>query len=182
MAAATAAESSGLPQFDLAPLTSELFWTVASFLALLWLFQQFVLPVIRKVLDERIERINADLHDAEQVKRECEVLRAQYASQLEGLHMEAEKIRREAERRAEAYHAQVIREMEIELQKKKHTLREEIEFAKRQALKEIQGEASDMALLTAEKLIGRHVEGEDMSRLLDQSVEELQARSRKTKH
>lgn len=172
----------GLPQFDLAPLTSELFWTIVSFLTLLWLLQQFVLPRIRRILDERIEKINADLFSAEEMKREGEALHAEYAVQLERLHLEAEKIRREAERRADEYHEQVVRQIDAEMQRKKQALREDVEFAKRQALKEIGSVAADMALLTAEKLLQEHVDGEEASRLLECSIEELQAQSGKAKH
>lgn len=175
-------QGGGLPQFDLAPLTSEMFWTVASFLALLWLLQQFVLPAIRKILDARIEKINADIRTAEQTRCESEALRAQYAAQLEGLHIEAEKIRRDAERRADAYREQAVREVEAELQRKKQVLREEIGFAKQQALKEIHGVAGEAALAVAEKLMHRHMEGDDISRLLDASIEELQGHKGKTRH
>lgn len=175
-------DKAGLPQFDMAPLTSEAFWTIVSFLALLWLMHRFILPEIQRVLDERIERINREIVSAEQLRCENEALKGQYELQLKGIRSEAENIRREAERQANEYHERAVKEVERELRRKKEMLREEVEFAKIQAIAEIRNVAAEVALATVEKLLERQVDSGDMERLLEQSIVELQAERSKREH
>ena len=67
-----------LPQLNLQTYPSQIFWLIVSFVILYLLVSRVAMPRISEVLEERHERIADDLDKAETLKKEADLVRAEY--------------------------------------------------------------------------------------------------------
>jgi len=151
------AQSSGLPQFDSSVFGSQIFWTVVSFLLLMFLLNRFVIPAINDILDNRSRKIQDDLDNAAKAKKEAEQLMIAYKGQLDSAREMAASTMEEARQDANRHREQAVLELNDELSKKKNAALEEIDRAKRRAMDEVRTAAVDVAMMATEKLIAKSV-------------------------
>ena len=168
---------SGLPQFDPSSFASQIFWAMVSFGVLLFLLNRYVLPIINKTLDERADSIKSEIVEAQDLREQAEKVLAEYQQQLADVHKEAAFILEHSRRDAIESHEKALREMDIELKRKKELFSSELDFAKRQAVKEVRGAAVELTMLATEKLVARHVDSDEAGRMVESSIEELRSLS-----
>ncbi|MGH7191243.1 MAG: F0F1 ATP synthase subunit B [Acetobacteraceae bacterium] len=116
-----AAEGGGMPQFETAHgLTgTQIFWMAVIFLILYLVLWLWVLPAMRAVLEERSERIGADLDRAKLAKEEAdravaeltEATRAARAEAQAGIAAATQAAREQAARQAETLNARLEGEL-----------------------------------------------------------------------
>lgn len=80
--AASSSAGPKLPQLDITTYSSQIFWLLISFVVLYFLIAKFAMPRIAEVLEERQERIEADLDKAETLKKEAYQVRIEYEKAL----------------------------------------------------------------------------------------------------
>jgi len=165
--------SRGLPQFDPANFTSEVFWEVVTFLLLLALFWRYVLPRINAILDERSMLIQNDIENSKRNRQESERLLAEYQRKLDASHEEAAALMAQADKEIAEYREESTRHFEADIRLKKKAFKSEIEFAKQQAMQEIKNLSAEAAILAAEKLIKKNVGTGDAKRFIDDAILEI---------
>ena len=84
------------------PATDELVWGTISFVLLFLLMWKFAFPAIKKGMNDRTERIRADLDAADTAKTEATVVLDGYKAQLADAKAEAGRIIEEARQAADA--------------------------------------------------------------------------------
>ncbi|MGE0626192.1 MAG: F0F1 ATP synthase subunit B' [Hyphomicrobiaceae bacterium] len=91
MAVALAAEpeSGGLPQLNPDDFSPQLIWLAITFTLLFVLLSKVVLPNVGGVLEERAQRIQRDLDEAERMKLETEKALSNYESSLSAARQRA---------------------------------------------------------------------------------------------
>ena len=72
-----------MPQFDPTIFASQVFWLAIAFAALYFLMTRLVLPRLQDTVEQRVDRIAADLDRAEALKREAEELHRSYEAALQ---------------------------------------------------------------------------------------------------
>ena len=87
--------------FDLGN-TSLIFWTVITFLIMLFLLIRYVYPPIRKQIQDRQAQIESSIDEAEKTRAEARELLAEYRRQIEEARGEGRRILDEARKQAEA--------------------------------------------------------------------------------
>jgi len=162
-----------MPQFDASHFTSEVFWEVTIFLLFLLLLWRYVLPKINAVLDERSALIQGDIDSASSNKKESERLLAEYQQKLDRLHEEATDIMAQADKEIAEHQENSMRQLQEDIERKKQTFNTEIEFARRQAMKELKNISAEAAILAAEKLIKMKVDAETANRLVEDAIEKM---------
>jgi F-type H+-transporting ATPase subunit b len=146
--------SGGLPQLNPATFPTQIFWLALSFGALYYLLSKKALPVVAQVLEERQERISADLSKAASLKEEAETVMAS-----------VDKALAEARTQAQAVIAETVAAIEAENQARQSALNAQvadrlreaearIAAAKEQALTNVRGEAAGIVREIASKLAG----------------------------
>jgi len=75
-------QKGGLPQLNPHDFSPQLIWLVGTFALLWWLMSTVALPKVRGVIEERRDRIQRDLDEAEWLKKETEQALANYESSL----------------------------------------------------------------------------------------------------
>ncbi len=171
---AGAAAAHGLPQFDPEMFPAQIFWEVITFLALLELMRRFVIPRIRSMLAERENEVKRMLDEAARHRAESERLMREHRKRLAQVEEEAARMLREAEKRAAALHADAMQQLEEDIRRKKQALWADIEFAKRQALKELHEVAAEAAVMAAGKFIEQRMDRETAQRLVADAIRDLE--------
>lgn len=96
-----------MPQLDSTTFLPQLFWLAVTFAVLYWVMARSALPRVSEVLEERQNRIDSDLEQAETYRRESERLEADY-----------EKLTAEAKAKALAHLKEEREKVEAELAEK----------------------------------------------------------------
>jgi len=171
--AQTDSSSTGLPQFDAAFFTPQIFWEGVTFLVLLYLMTKFVIPRINRLLERRAEAIRRDIEAAARNRRKSEQMLTEYQRKLDMLNEEADTIMTQAHKKIIEKHAISIRQFEEDIRRKKLKFREELEFAEQQSMKEIRNISTEVAILAAEKLIEKNVDKDDAKRIVEDVIQEM---------
>lgn len=134
-----------------------------------------VWPAITRGLDDRSQKIRAEIEAAEQARAQAKSALQQYEQSLSEARAEAQKMLERAKVEQQAYAADLRAKAEVELTALKDRARRDIESAKRTALAEIYTEAANLATMAAGKILRREINAGDQQRLVDESMGELQA-------
>ncbi len=160
-------ESRGLPQFDPSHFPSQIFWLAVAFAVLYWLFTRKALPRISEILEERQDRIAADLDRAAELRREAEEAYARYERMLEEARGRAHALLVEAQQRVARESAERQAALDRELQEKVRAAEAEIARFRERALADIADAAAEIAAAAAEKLAGLKVPPAEVKPLIE---------------
>ncbi len=157
------------------PATDEIVWGSLSFAALLFLLYKFGYPQVKKMMDDRTERIRSDLQAAESAKSEAETILDQYTAQLHDARAEAGRIIEEARQAAD----RIKRDQETRLQAELAELRSravaDIESAKAQAVSDLRGEVARIAIGAAETVVQRNLDEATQTQLIEDYISQVAA-------
>lgn len=132
-----------------------------------WFTMKFVWPHLEKILHDRQEKIAEGLEAAERGHKELEISQ-KYA--IQHIH-EARSKANETIEHARKQAAQIVDEAKAEASREREKIvalgHEEIAQALKQAKTQIQTEMVDLAIKSAEKLLGRVISESDQKMLLD---------------
>jgi len=150
-------------------------WTIVTFLVLLTLLARFAWGPLLKALESRQGAIRQALDEAQQARQELERLhqesiqiirhaRAEAESIISQSRSDADRLRDEMKQKARAEGAAIVRSAERQIQ---------LETAR--ALQQIRHEAVDLSVTIASKLIGRNLSKEDNARLIEETLQQIEA-------
>ena len=164
-----------MPQFEQAEkiFASLIFWELVSFGILLWVLSKYALPPILEALETRERKIRENIDQAEQDRTAAEQHLRSYEVKLQGATQEAEAIVAAARDKAQRLLEENERRLRTETERIKTETSEEIERERRKALQDIRGEAADLALLVAEKVLARSLSDDDNRRLAKEALQSV---------
>ena len=146
-----------------------------NFLILLGLLTFFGYKPIRKMLDERSERIKKSMEHAEATKQEYERAQVEIQKQISKAREEGQSIVGQSEKAGE----RIKEEARQEARKEAHTIvertRQELERERNKALNELRKEFVNTAILAAEKVISETLDREKHRSLIEKTLEESAA-------
>jgi F-type H+-transporting ATPase subunit b len=153
----------------------------------LWVFVSFVLFVallvyygipnkLMKALDDRADRIRADLDEARRLREEAQGILADYQSKRRQAEQEAEDIVAMARREAEFYAQEQRKSLTESLQRRLKLAEEKIARAEEQAILDIRSKSVDVAIAAAGTVIARQLEGKTAESLVEKSVRDISTR------
>jgi F-type H+-transporting ATPase subunit b len=126
---------------------------IIGFLLVLWIMKRFAWKPILKVLDERKNRIQSELTDAEEKRLGAEKLGQQYQEKLRDIDTEARAHIQAAVKNAEKIAAEIKEEARQDVKEMLGRARDEIERDKAEALVALRNDVVDMALKASEKVL-----------------------------
>jgi F-type H+-transporting ATPase subunit b len=161
----------------LVPETNELIWGAIGFAVVFFFLAKFGLPQIKATMNARAERIRDDLASAESQRNEADQVLAEYRAQLNDARSEAGRIIEEARQAAD----QIKRDQEARLQTELAELRQravsDIDSAKAQAMTDLRSEVASLAVGAAETIVGRNLDADTQTRLVDEYIDQVAQRS-----
>jgi F-type H+-transporting ATPase subunit b len=159
------------------PETNELIWGALSFLVVFLALLKFGFPAIKKGLQDRTDKIQADLDAAESAKAEVTSKAAEYDAKLAEAKTEAARIIEEARQDADKYRADKRSEADAEIVRLKETAAADVEASKAQAIADIRGEVANLAIGAAEQVVGQNLDRDANVALVEQFIDSVGTRS-----
>jgi F-type H+-transporting ATPase subunit b len=167
-----------MPQFDSHFFSSLIFWELLSFGILLWVLYKFALPPILETLETRERKIRESLDQAEQNRAAAEQKLKAYEAKLQVAAKEVETILSEAKQKAQRLLDENEQRLRAESQRIKEETTQDIERERRKAIQDIKNQTADLAILVAEKVIGRSLSNDDQHRFVQEALAAVAAQSK----
>ncbi len=148
-------------------------WTIVAFLITLFVLKRYAFGPIQKTIDERRERIQRSIEEAEDARAEARRLLEEHRSLIGQARGQAEQILAEARKVADAQRARVREETEADRQRRLEETRRQIEAETSRALEQIRTEVAELTLVAAMKVTGKVLDEPDHRRLIEDAIKEL---------
>ncbi len=150
-------------------------WTIGTFSLLLYLLGKFAWRPLLQALESRQDSIRKSLDDADQAKKELAQVQEESARIVAKARADADAI--VASSRADAT------KLQEELKQKARTeadgiiqnAEKHIQLQTDRSLAQIRGEAVELSLMIASKLIQRNLSEEDNSRLIEDTLKQIRS-------
>lgn len=168
-AAAETAEKSGLPQLNPESFASQLIWLALTFGFLYFALANFILPRIGAAIEERRERIQSDIDQAEQLKADTDKAIADYEQALTTARSDASRIARETRERLAAETDAERSAVEAEVAEKLKEAETRINAVKAAALAQVGEIARDTAGEIVGKLLGGQASADEIKAAMNAS-------------
>ncbi len=151
----------------------KLAFQIVNFLLLLWLLNRFLFKPLMGRLDERKEKIEKGLEDAEAAARDRELARAEREAAVAEARREAQAMIARANKIAEDSRTEILADARAQAEKVTARAREEINAEKEKAMAELRGSVAELALEAAGKLVRAEMSGATQKRLVDDFLAEV---------
>lgn len=155
------------------PVLSAMVLTWIGLVILYFVLKKFLHEPVSKMMNDRKEKIQTNIDDANIMKEEAIALKAQYEDSISNAKEESQKILEASRRRGEELKQNIIDEANNEAELIKDRARRDIEREKSAALQGLQNEALEMGLLIASKLIEKEITIENQEDLMNKFIEEV---------
>jgi F-type H+-transporting ATPase subunit b len=153
------------------------FWVAVAFVVFLAaLVYLGVHGTMVKLVDQRRDRIKAELDEARRLKEEAQALLAQYQRKRHEADQEAAAIVAGAQAEAERLGAEAKAKMEEFVARRTKMAETKIAQAEAQALADVRAAAAEAAVSAAEKVLTQTVKGELAERLIAKAIDDVKAR------
>lgn len=133
-----------------------------------------VWPMVSKGLKDREDKIRNSIEEAELAQQQAKQALEQYERNLAQARAEAQKMLDDAKTQQQAIAAELKLKAEGELNAMREKAKRDIEVAKRAAVAEVHEHATELATRMASKILQREISTQDQSRLMSESLSELQ--------
>jgi F-type H+-transporting ATPase subunit b len=153
------------------------FWVAVAFVVFLGgLVYLGVHEMMVNYIDQRRDRIKAELDEALRLKEEAQALLAQYQRKQREAEQEAAGIIAGATAEAERMMAEAKTRMEEFIARRSKMAETKIAQAEAQALADVRAAAAEAAVSAAEKILTQIVKGEVADRLIVKGVEDVKTK------
>lgn len=147
--------------------------TTGSVLILYWLIRKFAWTQITGIFEERANKINQDIYDAENARKEAQELAEKRQEQLNSAKDDAAKIIDSAKETGNAQSAKILAETRDEVSRLKEKANQDIAQDKAEALSSVKDDVADLTVLLAEKVMTKNLDKSAQSELIDQYLDQL---------
>jgi F-type H+-transporting ATPase subunit b len=165
-----------MPQLDYHYFIPQIVWFLITFGVLYLIMARVALPAVSDVLSNRSQRIDSDLSDADQLKREAEAAHQSYETALAQAKAEAHRIAQDTRDRLAEETARLKADLDARLDEQTSAAEASIATAKAQALGNVRGLAGDAASAVIERLLGAAPAPEKVSAIVEAVMTDRDAR------
>jgi len=163
-----------MPQFDTTFFSSQIFWTILSFIILYFVLGRWVLPRIAAILQKRTRLIEEEIAEARRQREELSELKLDYAEKISNINEEAKKMFDASEKRMVEKRNQMMGEWKEEMERKKRDFHEEAEVARQMAIRDVRSQSADLIVDVAEQIIHQKMDESDARKILEENINDLE--------
>ena len=138
-----------------------------------WFTMSFVWPPLSKALEERQDKIADGLSAAERGRKELELAQHRIRDDLKQAKVQAADILDKANRRASQLVEEAKEEAKLEAQKQYKLAQDQIQQEINRAKDALSKQVASLAMIGAERILGREVDEQENSKLLNDLIEEI---------
>jgi F-type H+-transporting ATPase subunit b len=148
-------------------------WTLVVFLLLLAALAKWAWPAILKAVEEREKKIQAQLDQAEKANQDAQRVLADYQQKLATAQGEAQELLAAGRQAAEKVREEILSRARAEHEDLITRARREIVAEREKAVAELRGEAVELSLAAASKVLERNLDSEADRRLVREYLDSL---------
>jgi F-type H+-transporting ATPase subunit b len=153
------------------------FWVAVAFVIFVGVLGYFgVHKTLVKGIDDRRDRIKAELDEARRLKEEAQALLAGYQRKQQEVEREAQAIIAGAKAEAERLAAEAAAKMEEFVARRTKMAEDKIGQAEAQALADVRSAAAEAAVAAAGSILARTVKDKVADNLLAEGIADLEAK------
>ena len=153
------------------------FWVAVAFVLLMAVFAYFgIHRTVLKALDNRADRIRAELDEARRLKDDAAKLLAEYKARHAKAEAEAQDIIASAKAEAERIASEAKTKLEDFVARRTKTAESKIALAEAQALADVRAAAANAAVMAASTILSQSVTGSVADDLLTKGIAEVKAK------
>ena len=153
------------------------FWTalfvLLNTLTIFFVAKKFLFGPVMKIIKDRQQEIDDMYLKAGQAEEKAVELRGEYEAKLLNASETSERLVKEAVVRGQAREEEILRQANQEADAIRAKASQDIAQEKKKAINEAKDEISVIAMAIAGKVVGRELNGDDQSALVDQFINEL---------
>ena len=154
-------------------LNMTFFLQAINFIILAFILYRVLFKPLTIFVQKRAEGIQQSLEEAKRAREDVARARAEYEESLKTARQEAAALRQRMDREMTEERERLVQQSREEANRLITQARSEIEQEVRRAKADLRGEAVNLSISTAERLIQRNLADEDQQRLAEQYIEEL---------
>ena len=128
---------------------------------------------VRKMLEDRKNRIKGDLESARLDKEDARALKQQYEEKLKNIDKEAEQILSDARQRALKNETKIIDDAKEEAARVIRRANEDAELEKKRVVDEVKQEMIQIAAMMAGKVVASSIDTTIQNSLVDETLKEI---------
>ena len=153
------------------------FWTMifawCNLLVLYFVLRKLLFKPVKNMIDSRQKEIDDMYSDAEKLREDTAVMKADYEEKISRAKEESEEILKSAVRRAQLREEEILREANDKAARVMKRAEEQVEMEKKRAINEVKNEVSDMAIGIASAVIERDINREEHEALIDEFIRSM---------
>ena len=146
-----------------------------NFFVLLFILKTFLYGPINSVLEERREKIQGSLQNAENEGKKVAVMKAEYERRIGGVEEESYQIKKKALSEATSAKDDILSNAKATAEKLLEKAQRDITIERQKAWVELREEVVKLALLGAEKVIDKSLDSATHHELIRKAISELEA-------
>ena len=150
-----------------------IFWTVVTFLILLFILKKVAWKPILSALDQREASIRESIEKAEKAKSDAQKILDENKANLARAEDESRKLIEQSREYAEKMKNQILMEGKEQSKKIIEDAAAEIERKKDAAFSELKNQIADIALQAAEKLLSEKLDPQTHKKITDKYIDEI---------
>ena len=154
-------------------LNGTLIAQIVNFLILVGILTKFAYKPLMQALEERQNKIAANIDSAEKARQEAEELKIGYQEQLSQARHQAQAIVEKAEKLAEEAKEAIMQEARVESARILKTAQEEVARERALALAQLKGEVVALSMAAATKIIEKNMDNETNANLIASFIEKI---------
>ena len=128
---------------------------------------------VRKVLNDRRERIAAELQDAASKEEKANAMKAEYEFKLKDINKEADRILEDARKKAKIKEEEILSNAREEAERITDRANNQIEMEKKKAMDDMKQEMVGLAAIIAQKAITSSMNVDVQASLVDETLKEM---------
>ena len=153
------------------------FWTalfiLLNTLLIFFVAKKFLFGPVMDLITSRQQEIDDMYADADKAKAQAAQLQEEYEQKLSAAMETSERLVKEAVARGQSREEEILRQAGREADAIREKAAEDIAREKKKAINDAKDQISDLAMEIAEKVVGRQLNQEDQSDLVDRFIREL---------
>ena len=144
-------------------------WTVVTFLIMVIILKKLAWGPLLKTLEEREEKIKAEVAAAEKNRLDMERIKGEYETQMLGIETRAKALLAEAEQKGFQTREAILKDAEAQAKKVQERTRLELEAEKERLIRELKAQVGDLSVEIAEKLMRKSID----KKVQDEAVQDF---------
>lgn len=144
---------------------------------LVWILGQLLFKPVLNMLNERTQRIQDSLSEADKMKQQLASAKSGYEAEIAKARQEAASIVAQAQERAKVQEVEIVAQARREAERLREEARTQAAQERDQMLREAKGQIAELVTLTASQVLGAELKAGGHDKLIAESLAALDRRN-----